>query len=311
MACRLLVTGGAGFIGSHLVEALVFAGYTVRVFDNLSTGRRENLAQVSGSVELIVGDIRDLEAVRRAMSRVDVAFHLAALPSVQRSWESPLESLGVNAHGTAIVAEAAVRAGCESIIYSSSSSVYGDQAEPVKAEELHPQPISPYGYAKLMGEKVCLAHSREDGIRTVALRYFNVFGPRQDPASEYAAVIPRFIAQAMQGAPVTVYGDGNQRRDFTHVRNVVSANLKAFKARPHGLAVNVACGRSVSILDLIDQIGAAAGRPLNVSYGPSRQGDIRNSLADLRRASEALGYSPGVSFEEGLRDTYAWYACRP
>jgi len=310
MACRLLVTGGAGFIGSHLVEELVFAGHTVRVLDNLSTGRRENLAQVSESVELIVGDIRDLDAVRRAMSQVEVAFHLAALPSVQRSWESPLESLGVNAHGTAIVAEAAVRAGCESLIYSSSSSVYGDQAEPVKAEELHPRPISPYGYAKLMGEKVCLAHSREDSIRTVALRYFNVFGPRQDPASEYAAVIPRFITQAMKGAPVTVYGDGRQRRDFTHVRNVVSANLKAFKTRPHGLAVNVACGRSASILDLIDQIAAAVGRPLDVSYGPSRLGDIRDSLADLRRASEALGYSPEMSFEEGLRDTYAWYARR-
>ena len=310
MACRLLVTGGAGFIGSHLVEELVFAGHTVRVLDNLSTGRRENLGHVSESVELIVGDIRDPETVRRAMSRVQVAFHLAALPSVQRSWESPLESLGVNAHGTAIVAEAAVRAGCESLIYSSSSSVYGDQAEPAKAEELKPQPISPYGYTKLMGEKVCLAHSREGGIRTVALRYFNVFGPRQDPASEYAAVIPRFITQAMKGTPVTVYGDGRQRRDFTHVRNVVSANLKAFRTRPHALAVNVACGRSASILDLIDQIGAAVGRPLDVSYAPSRPGDIRESVADLRRAGEALGYSPEMNFEEGLRDTYAWYAAR-
>jgi len=237
-------------------------------------------------------------------------FRLAALPSVQRSWERPLDSLGVNALGTANVVEAAVRAGCRTLVYSSSSSVYGDQAAPVKTESLPPRPISPYGYAKLMGEKVSLAHSREDGTRVIALRYFNVFGPRQDPDSPYAAVVPLFVRHALAGTVATVHGDGLQRRDFTYVDNAVCANLAALGAREHGVAVNVACARSVSVLDLVERIGDLTGRPLRVAHGPARDGDIRDSLADLGRARRVLGYEPVVSFEEGLRMTCEWYAGR-
>jgi UDP-glucose 4-epimerase len=307
---RLLVTGGAGFIGSHLVQRLVRDGREVRVLDDLSTGTRANLAGISGSLEVMVGDVRDADAVRRAVAGTDAVFHLAALPSVQRSWDSPLDSLGVNALGTANVVEAAVREGCRAVVYSSSSSVYGEQAEPVKVETLPPRPISPYGYAKLMGEKVALAHSREDATRIVALRYFNVFGPRQDPDSPYAAVVPLFIRHALAGTVATVHGDGLQRRDFTYVGNAVRANLAALHAAAHGVAVNVACGRSVSVLQLVQNIDALLGRPLRTVCGPARPGDIRDSLADLTRARQVLGYEAPIGFEEGLRLTCEWYASR-
>ncbi|HYW27176.1 MAG TPA: NAD-dependent epimerase/dehydratase family protein [Terriglobales bacterium] len=307
---RAIVTGGAGFIGSHLVERLVRDGWDVRVLDDLSSGRRRNLADLDGAVEVVDGDVRDPDVAGAAVAGAEVVFHLAALPSVQRSWERPLDSLGVNALGTANVVEAAVRAGCRTLVYSSSSSVYGDQAAPVKTESLPPRPISPYGYAKLMGEKVSLAHSREDGTRVIALRYFNVFGPRQDPDSPYAAVVPLFVRHALAGTVATVHGDGLQRRDFTYVDNAVCANLAALGAREHGVAVNVACARSVSVLDLVERIGDLTGRPLRVAHGPARDGDIRDSLADLGRARRVLGYEPVVSFEEGLRMTCEWYAGR-
>jgi UDP-glucose 4-epimerase len=307
---RALVTGGAGFIGSHLTERLVRDGWEVRVLDDLSNGRRENLAGVAGAVELLDGDVRDADMVRAAVTGTEAVFHLAALPSVQRSWERPLDSLGVNAAGAATIAEAALREGCRLLVYSSSSSVYGDQEAPIKAETLPTRPISPYGYAKLMGEKVCLAHSRADGTRVLALRYFNVFGPRQDPDSLYAAVVPRFVRHALAGTVATVYGDGGQRRDFTYVDNAVRANVAALGAKDHGVAVNVACGRSVSILDLVDRIGELTGRALRIEHGPARDGDIRDSLADLDRARRVLDYTPVVSFEEGLRMTCEWYAGR-
>jgi len=305
---RLLVTGGAGFIGSHLVQRLVRDGHDVRVLDDLSTGRRANVATLDGAVELIDGDVRDPDAVRRAMRRVEAVFHLAALPSVQRSWERPLDSLGVNALGSANVVEAAVSAGCGAVVYSSSSSVYGDQASTVKVETLPARPISPYGYAKLMGERVCLAHSREDDTRVTALRYFNVFGPGQDPDSPYAAVVPRFVRHALAGTVATIHGDGRQRRDFTYVGNAVAANVAALEARRHAAVVNVACGRSVSILDLVERIGIELGRPLRTVHGPAREGDIWDSLADLSRARELLGYEPTIGFEEGLRLTCEWHA---
>ncbi|HEY7199869.1 MAG TPA: NAD-dependent epimerase/dehydratase family protein [Candidatus Dormibacteraeota bacterium] len=304
---RALVTGGAGFIGSHVVERLVAEGIEVRVLDDLSTGRRENLARVADAVELVVGDVRDPDVARRAVSGADTVFHLAALPSVPRSWERPLDSLGVNALGTTNVVEAAVREGCRSLVYSSSSSVYGDQPSAVKSEALPPRPISPYAYAKLMGEKVGLAHSRADGTRIIALRYFNVFGPRQDPDSPYAAVVPLFIRHALAGTVATVHGDGLQRRDFTPVENAVAANVAAAAAPDHGVALNVACGRSVSVLDLVEHISAALGRPLRTVHGPPRPGDIRDSLADLAAARRVLGYEPGVGFEDGLRTTCAWF----
>ena len=307
---RALVTGGAGFIGSHLVERLVRDGWGVRVLDDLSGGRRDNLAAVAGSVEVVGGDVRDPDVARAAVAGVEAVFHLAALPSVQRSWERPLDSLGVNALGTSNVVEAAVRAACRTLVYSSSSSVYGDQPAPAKVETLAPRPISPYGYAKLLGEKVCLAHSRADGTRVIALRYFNVFGPRQDPDSPYAAVVPRFVRHALAGTPATVHGDGLQRRDFTFVDNAVCANLAALDAREHGVALNVACGRSVSVLELAERVGELTGRPLRTVHGPAREGDIRDSLADLERARRVLGYEPPVGFEEGLRITCEWYASR-
>jgi UDP-glucose 4-epimerase len=307
---RALVTGGAGFIGSHLVERLLREGWEVRVLDDLSNGRRENLAAVAGQVELAAGDVRDPNVAEAAVAGVEAVFHLAALPSVQRSWERPLDSLGVNALGTANLVEAAVREGCRTVVYSSSSSVYGDQAAPVKTETLPTRPISPYGYAKLMGEKVGLAHSREDGTRVIALRYFNIFGARQDPDSPYAAVVPLFVRHALAGMPATIHGDGLQRRDFTHVENAVCANMAALGAREHGVAVNVACGRSVSVLDLVERIGELTGRPLHIVHGPPRDGDIRDSLADLSRAQRVLGYQPVVSFEEGLRMTCEWYLDR-
>ena len=307
---RALVTGGAGFIGSHLVERLVRDGWDVRVLDDLSSGRPANLAALDGAVELVHGDVRDPDVASAAASGAEAVFHLAALPSVQRSWERPLDSLGVNALGTANVVEAAVRAGCRTLVYSSSSSVYGDQAAPVKSETLPPRPISPYGYAKLMGEKLSLAHSRDDGLRVIALRYFNIFGPRQDPESPYAAVVPLFVRHALAGTAATVNGDGLQRRDFTYVENAVCANLAALGASQHGVAVNVACARSISVLELVERIGELTGRPLRVVHGAARDGDIRDSLADLGRARHVLGYDPVVSFEEGLRMTCEWYGGR-
>jgi UDP-glucose 4-epimerase len=304
---RALVTGGAGFIGSHLVERLLREGWDVRVLDDLSSGRPANLAAVDGAVELVHGDVRDPDVARAAVAGAEAVFHLAALPSVQRSWERPLDSLGVNALGTANVVESAVRAGCRTLVYSSSSSVYGDQPAPVKSETLPPRPISPYGYAKLLGEKLCLAHSREDGLHVIALRYFNVFGPRQDPDSPYAAVVPLFVRHALAGTAATVNGDGLQRRDFTYVENAVCANLAALGAREHGVAVNVACARSISVLELVERIGELTGRPLRVVHGPARDGDIRDSLADLGRARHVLRYDPVVSFEEGLRMTCDWH----
>jgi UDP-glucose 4-epimerase len=300
-----LVTGGAGFIGSHLVQELLTGGHDVRVVDDLSSGKRENLAGLEP--ELMVGDIRSRADLERAMRGREVVFHVAAMPSVARSWQDPVLSLGVNALGTSNVVEAAVQAGVEAVVYSSSSSVYGDQAAEVKTEDLDPAPISPYGHAKLMGEKLVLAHSAAGRIRGVALRYFNVFGPRQDPDSPYSAVIPLFIRHALADTVATVHGDGLQSRDFTHVANVVAANLLAASGAASGVVVNIACGRSYSLLDLAVHIGRLAGRPLRLEHGPPRTGDVRHSLAGLQRARATLGYEPRLSFEEGLRRTYEWY----
>ncbi|TMC13079.1 MAG: NAD-dependent epimerase/dehydratase family protein [Chloroflexi bacterium] len=302
----VLVTGGAGFIGSHLVTRLAGEGYSVRVLDNLSTGKPSNLAGIE-SVELLEGDIRSRDQVARAVEGVTAVFHLAALPSVVRSWEDPVQSLAVNAHGTANVAEAAAAAGVDVLVYSSSSSVYGDQAAESKTEDLEPKPISPYGYSKLLAEKLALAQSGKNRLRVLALRYFNVFGSRQDPDSPYAAVIPLFIRHALAGTPATIHGDGKQSRDFTHVDNVVDANLLAFDSSASGVAMNAACGGSHSLLELVEQISALSGRPLEVVHDAPRAGDIRHSRADISLAAAAIGFSPRVSFEEGLRMTYESY----
>jgi len=301
-----LVTGGAGFIGSHLVRRLVSEGMHVRVLDNLATGRASNLGGVQG-FEMHEGDIRSRDEARRAVRDVDVVFHLAALPSVARSWKDPVASLAVNAHGTANLIEAATDEGVGTFVYSSSSSIYGDQKAEVKSEDLEPRPISPYGYSKLLGEKIALAHARPQGIRVLALRYFNVFGPRQDPDSPYAAVIPLFIAHALAGTTATIDGDGTQSRDFTYVDNVIDANVFAYRSEATGLAMNIACGQSHTLLDLVAEISNLSGRPLQTVNGPPRQGDIKHSLADVTLAAEHIGYEPRIGFRDGLRRTFEAY----
>jgi UDP-N-acetylglucosamine/UDP-N-acetyl-alpha-D-glucosaminouronate 4-epimerase len=299
---KVLVTGGAGFIGSRLVARLAGTGHAVRVLDNFSTGRPANLDAVD--VDLVSGDVRDVHTVRAVMKGIKAVFHVAALPSVARSWTDPVSTLAVNAHGTANVIDAAIASGVGTLVYSSSSSVYGDQPEPRKAEDLVPKPVSPYGYSKLLGEKIVLAHARAGDIRVVSLRYFNVFGPRQDPTSPYAAVIPLFIRHAISGSTADIHGDGRQTRDFTYVDNVVQANLLALQSGATGLAVNIACGQSRSLLDLVTAISSLNSHPLKVRHVAPRQGDIRDSLADVTQAERKLGYRPHVSFETGLKLTY-------
>jgi UDP-glucose 4-epimerase len=303
---RVLVTGGAGFIGSHLVRRLVLEKHDVTVFDNFSTGRRSNLQGINTKV--VEGDIRNLDLLPFAMRGVDAVFHLAALPSVARSWEDPVASLDVNALGTSNVIEAAVSSGVHTFVYSSSSSVYGDQAAERKSEDLQPKPISPYAHAKLAGEKIVLAHARAPhGIRVVALRYFNVFGARQDPESPYSAVIPLFIKHALSGTTATIYGDGMQSRDFTYVDNVVDANLCALRSDASGVALNIACGQSHTLLELVEELSVLNNRALETSFGVQREGDIRHSLADISLAAAKIGYRPNVSFRDGLRRTFEAY----
>lgn len=302
---RILVTGGAGFIGSHLVRGLEREGHDVIALDNLSTGRGDNLAGTN--VRLVEGDIRNPAHLKSAMHGVEAVYHVAALPSVARSWEDPVGSLDVNALGSANVIEAAIAAGAHTLVYSSSSSVYGDQAAERKSEDLEPHPISPYGHGKLVGEKLTLAHAAAGRIRGIALRYFNVFGPRQDPSSPYSAVIPLFIRHALRGTAATVNGDGLQSRDFTFVENVVEANLLALKSTAQQSVVNCACGQSYTLLDLAEAISELNGQPLQLRYGPPRPGDIRHSMAEISRAREVLGYDPRISFHEGLARTYEFY----
>jgi nucleoside-diphosphate-sugar epimerase len=302
----VLVTGGAGFIGSHLVRRLLADGHEVRVLDNLASGRRSNLDGLS-DVDVIEGDIRSTADVAEAVRGVDVVFHLAALPSVARSWKDPVATLATNAHGTANLVDAAEKARVSAFVYSSSSSIYGDQAASVKSEDLEPRPISPYGYSKLLGEMIALAHARTNGMRVVALRYFNVFGPRQDPDSPYAAVIPLFITHALAGTPATIFGDGTQSRDFTYVDNVVDANVCAWKSGASGVAMNVACGASHTLLQLVDEISALNGARLETVFGAPREGDIKHSLADISLAETTIGYRARVSFKEGLRRAFDEY----
>jgi len=303
----VLVTGGAGFIGSHLVRRLLSYEYRVRVLDNFATGNERNLAGLE-ELEVVTGDIRSRVDVAEAMQGMNAVFHLAALPSVARSWKDPVTTLATNAHGTANVVEAALDNEVEALVYSSSSSVYGDQEAEKKSEDLELKPISPYGYSKLLGEKIALAHARGNGgLRVVSLRYFNVFGARQDPDSPYAAVIPLFIKHALEGTTATIYGDGTQSRDFTHVDNVVDANVQALESGASGLAMNIACGGSHSLLELVDAISRLNGRPLTTVHGSARDGDIKHSLADILLAEKSIGYRPSVSFAEGLRRVFADY----
>jgi nucleoside-diphosphate-sugar epimerase len=303
-----LVTGGAGFIGSHIVEELVGRGEQVRVLDNFSTGKRENLTPFLGEIELIEGDMRSYHIVREAVQGADYVLHQGALPSVPRSINDPITTNEVNVGGTLNILDAARDAKVKRVVYASSSSVYGANKALPKQEEMMPQPISPYAVAKLTGEKYCHVFSRTYGLETVALRYFNVFGPRQDPESAYAAFIPKFIVGMMEGQSLTIDGDGSQSRDFTYVSNVVRGNLLALEAEEVGGEVfNMACGSSMSLNDIVEHLRRLLGCEGDISYGPPRAGDVPMSLADIGRARERLGYEPEISVEEGLEKVVEWF----
>ena len=308
-----LVTGGAGFIGSHLVDALLGQGHRVRVLDNFATGKRENLHSSLGSVELVEGDIVDEQVVQRAMQGVDYVLHQAALSSVPRSIADPIASNAANVNGTLNVLIAARKAKVKKVVYASSSSIYGLTKQMPVQEGLPVQPASPYALGKYTGERYCQLFCELYGLPTVCLRYFNVFGPRQDPASEYSAVIPKFIDALLSGQAPTIYGDGEQSRDFTYVDNAVSANVLAVKAAAsaHGKVFNVGCGRRTSLNELIALLADILKLELKPRYQPARPGDVRHSHADVSQARAALGYEPSISVEEGLQRTVAWFQESP
>jgi UDP-glucose 4-epimerase len=304
-----LVTGGAGFIGSNIVAELVKRGERVRVLDNFSTGRRKNIAPFVKHIELVEGDLRDPSTVNQAVEGVDYVFHQGALPSVQRSIDAPLATHAANATGTLNVLIAAKKAGVRRVIYASSSSIYGDSPALPKREDMLTAPKSPYAVSKMAGEQYCRAFAEVFGLETVCLRYFNVFGPRQDPTSQYSAVIPLFITAMLRGESPTIYGDGEQSRDFTYVANVVQANLLAATA-PHdavGRVFNVACGERYTLLDLVATLNDILGTNLEPTHASPRPGDVRHSLADVTAAQAILSYEPEVDFQEGLRRTARWF----
>ena len=299
---KVLVTGGGGFIGSNLVRALLERGDDVRVLDNFSTGNRSNLAELAGEVEIVEGELRSYERVHAATRGVEVVFHQGALPSVPRSVQDPLTTSAVNVEGTLNVLLAARDEGIRRVVFASSSSVYGNSGELPRIESANPNPISPYGVSKLAAERYCVSFSRVYPLETVALRYFNVFGPNQDPGSQYAAVVPRFVTAVAEGRPLEVYGDGEQRRDFTYVENVVAANLLAAEADGiSGAVMNVATGRSTTVNELAEAVGSLLGRSVERELRPERAGDIKDSWADVTRARELLGWEPHVDLEQGLR----------
>ncbi len=305
---RALVTGGAGFIGSHLAARLVELGHDVRVLDNFATGRRSNIAAIGGDVELVEGDIQSYERAHKAVRGCDVVFHQAALPSVPRSIQDPLTSNATNVVGTLNVLLAARDEGVRRVVCASSSSVYGSNPTLPKSEDLPALPISPYATAKLATEGYCRSFGIGYGLQTVALRYFNVFGARQDPTSQYAAVIPNFITALLDGGPLTIYGDGEQSRDFTHVDNVVLANVLAIDAPDvSGAVLNVACGVRVTLNELVAELRELIGGDAAVSYEPARASDVKHSLADLTRARALLGYEPAVDLRAGLTRTIEHY----
>jgi len=307
-----LVTGGAGFIGSHIVERLVQEGQHVRVIDNLSTGKRKNIEPFLEKIEFIEGDVRDLELVRKAMDGVDYVLHQAAVPSVPRSVKDPLTTNAVNIEGTLNILIAARDAGVKRVVYASSSSVYGDTPVLPKHEGMKLEPRSPYAVSKLGGELYCQVFYHVYGLETVVLRYFNVFGPRQDPESQYAAVVPKFIAALLRNEPPTIFGDGEQSRDFTYVENVVEANLLAAQAKGPDVAgqvFNIACGTRVTINKLAQMLAEIIGvdPELKPHYAPPRPGDVRHSLADISKGQRFLGYHVKVDLFEGLKRTVDWY----
>lgn len=309
---RALVTGGAGFIGSHLVEGLLAKGYEVRVLDNFATGYRNNIKHLTDRIELLEGDVCNLTTVRFAMKKIDVVFHQAALPSVPRSVKNPLESNEVNIAGTLNVFLSARDEGIKRVVYASSSSVYGNTATLPKIETMTPDPLSPYAIAKLTGELYAKVFNQLYGLSTIGLRYFNVFGPRQDPTTQYAGAIAKFISCALEGKPYPVFGDGEQTRDFTYVANVVDANIRAGEAPFDGApVVNIAYGERTSLNQILDMLNELTGQNLAAQYGPERVGDVRHSHASLDAAKKYIGYQPQVNTLEGLRQTLEWYRKNP
>ena len=307
-----LVTGGAGFIGSNLVRRLAGQGARVRVFDDLSSGHLENLAGLESAVEFVRGDLRDAAAVRAAARGVRHVFHLGALASVQASVDDPATTHEINVTGTLNLLLAARDAGAERVVFSSSASIYGDSPEMPKREDMLPAPLTGYALSKLAGEHYGRIFHGLYGLKFFALRYFNVFGPRQDPASHYAAVIPLFLRAYAAGRQPTIYGDGEQTRDFTFVEDVVAANLACLAAPESaaGAVYNVAYGDRVSVNELARQIAALAGHPFAPTYAPARAGDVRESQADSARARRVLGWQPEHAFAEGLRATFDWFKGR-
>jgi UDP-N-acetylglucosamine/UDP-N-acetyl-alpha-D-glucosaminouronate 4-epimerase len=305
-----LVTGGAGFIGSSIAAALLASGERVRILDDFSTGRRENVSSLPGRFELVEGTIADPETVSRSMRGAEVVFHQAAIPSVVRSVENPQPTMLVGVQGTTVVLDVARHAGVKRVIFAASSAAYGDTPTLPKVESMEPRPLSPYAASKLTGEHLMRIFADLFGLETVSLRYFNIFGPRQDPNSEYAAVIPKFISAARRGVRPIVFGDGEQTRDFCYIDNAVRANLLA-AATPRALrgeVVNIACGERTSLKQLLAYIGELAGKPLDPEHRPARSGDVRDSMADVRAAAALLGYEPRVTVREGLKRTYEAFA---
>jgi UDP-N-acetylglucosamine/UDP-N-acetyl-alpha-D-glucosaminouronate 4-epimerase len=301
---KFLVTGGAGFIGSNIVRELLNRGHKVKVLDNFSSGKRENLKNVDKDIELIEGDIRSYHIVQEAVKGVEVVLHQAALPSVPRSIKDPITSNEVNVNGTLNILEASVAANVGRVVYASSSSVYGDNPQLPKHEGMLPNPLSPYAVSKLAGEKYCSVFSRIYGLKTISLRYFNVFGPNQDPSSQYSAVIPKFIKAIRDNVRPVIYGDGEQSRDFTYVSNVVEANiLSATSNCDSGISMNCACSGQITLNELVQQINENLGRDMKPIYEEPRPGDIKHSFADILLAKNKISYTPSVDFETGLKLT--------
>ncbi len=301
---RALVTGGAGFIGSHIVRRLLEGGHDVVVLDNFFSGKRENLAEIAKDVRVVEGDVRDLDMVEKTAAGCELIFHEAAIVSVPFSVERPQESHDVNIQGTLNVLQAARKSGSRRVVFASSAAIYGEEPTLPKSEAMRPEPMSPYGVEKITGEHYLATWSKLFAVETVALRYFNVFGPRQDPKSAYSGVISIFVDRILAGSPITFFGDGSQVRDFVYVANVVDANILAGTgdaAKVSGRAFNVACGKRTTLLELASLIERAAGRTVERSFKDARAGDIKESLADISRARDALGYEPKVEVLEGLK----------
>ncbi|HLK56016.1 MAG TPA: SDR family oxidoreductase [Chthonomonadaceae bacterium] len=311
MPKHILITGGAGFIGSHLVRAFLADGNQIRVLDNFSTGSRQNLTEVEPSIEVIEGDIRNAETCAEACQGIETLYHLAALGSVPRSIEDPMTTNAVNVQGTLNLLVAARDAGVRRFVFSSSSSVYGDTPTLPKQETMRPSPRSPYAVSKLAGEEYCRAFSHAYDLETVSLRYFNVFGPRQNPYSQYAAVIPRFVSALQEERQPILYGDGSQSRDFTYVANVVEANRLAGQAPGvTGEVFNIARGEQIAVKQVLAEIAAILHKEYTPQYQPMRVGDVRHSLGDISAARERLHYNPEISFSEGLAQCVCWYVAQ-